>query len=104
MQFVRWFIISTPVLVGLVLVASAGVHSLFLGDPDAYRNSPLIAIELLLVVALCPTLALQPFVAVYAMWQRKWAELGAVVVSSVAAMGLWLVAMVLDEPTLVYIV
>lgn len=90
-----------PVALGLALVVAAVAHQSVVGT-IAYTMSGLVDVEVLLILGVLFTLALQlPLFAVLA-FQRKWRSLGIGVGCMVATVLLLGAAAVIDAPTLLW--
>ena len=86
---------------GMILVLSAWVHHTGINEGH-YATSPLIGVEMSLMICLFGFLIFQPILATFFLFKRQWQSLGFVVVNTVLAMIFVAMAINLDAPTLVY--
>lgn len=91
---------SLPLCSGVLLV-SATLHILQLDSPG-YTSSPLIHVEMVMVVLVALLVVLQPFVAVFLCIKRQWRRIGVVGIKTVLGIASFVSAMHIDSPTLIY--
>ena len=76
-------------LCGMVLVVAAGVHrfQLDIAAPVAYTSSPLVAVELAIMLMMCLLFLLHIGCALYLVWKRRWRTLGILAISTAVGLG-----------------
>ena len=90
-----------PILFGLVLIFAALAHRRMLGSPD-YTNSPLVTVEVGLVVLLVLSIPLKVIAGVYFVVKKRWKSMLAAVLTAFFCVVALLISMVIDTATLVF--
>ncbi len=88
-------------LCGGILVMAAGLHRLQLGTPS-YSSSPLIQVEMILMLLVALLVFVHLLSAVVLLFKRRWRRLLIAGINTVAGIAAWLAAMSIDAPTLIY--
>lgn len=88
-------------LCGGVLVITAALHRIQLSSPG-YTSSPLIDVEMTLIVFILLLLVAQPPLAVFRCFKRQWRRIGIIGINTVVGIAALLAAMVIDSPTALY--
>jgi hypothetical protein len=96
-----WAIVWASASVGLLLLASSTVHRLGLGTPG-YARSPLVSIELALMVLLFLILLAQPALAIVHLVRRRPRGLIVVAVATGISLVALMAAMIIDGATLLH--
>jgi hypothetical protein len=86
---------------GITFVFSAWVHHAEINESH-YTTSPLIGVEMSLMICLSIFLIFQPILAIFFLFKRQWRSLGFVVVNTVLGMFFVAMAINLDAATLIY--
>jgi hypothetical protein len=86
---------------GVILVLSAWVHNVGINESH-YTTSPLIGVEMSLLICFSIFLIFQPILAIFFLFKRQWRSLGFVVVNTVLGMFFVAMAISLDAATLIY--
>ncbi len=89
-------------LCGGMLVLAAGLHRLQLGSPNSYRSSPLIPVEMILMLLVILLELAYLLSAMVLLVTRRWRQLLIAGINMVVGLGAWLAAMAIDAPTLIY--
>jgi hypothetical protein len=93
-------------ILGLVLISAAAAHRLQLAgaqDLKAYTTSPLIYIELILMVLLLILLVVpSPIYAIYLIVKKQWRDLGVLAINCVLGTISLVAAMAIDSSTLIF--
>ena len=87
--------------VGLALLFVALLHRIQLGMPG-YATSPLIDIQIYLVLLIIVVLFVYPFLMFFLFFQQKLECIRILVINAAIGMVAWVAAMVINAPTLVY--
>ena len=87
--------------VGLALLFFALLHRIQLGMPG-YATSPLIDIQIYLVLLIIVVLFVYPFLMFFLFFQQKLECIRILVINAAIGMVAWVAAMVINAPTLVY--
>ena len=89
-----------PCLLGTLFMAAAGAHRLQQADLGAYRQSLLIPLEFLLLIAAAGTLLVTLPACLALLFTRKWRLLGHATASSAITVGLIIAGVQLDAAAL----
>lgn len=84
-----------------VLLLTATLHRIGLDSPG-YTSSPLIPLEMILMIIVAVLILTQPILAVICCFQRQWRNLGIIAINTVVGIAAWLGALYIDSPTLIY--
>ena len=89
-------------IVLLVLGASVVIHFSQIDDPRAYRNSPLIGVEIVGVVVTCFSVPVHLVRAIYFAFRRTFRRVASSTVFAVVTIAIIAWAMWYDAPTIIY--
>ncbi len=84
-----------------VLLLTATLHRIGLDSPS-YTRSPLIPVEMILLIIVAVLILVQPILVVICCFQRQWRKLGIIAINTVVGIAALLGAMYIDSPTLIY--
>ncbi len=99
------FVLRWPLLIcGGVLICAAAAHRLQLNltEPQAYTSSPLVGVEMILMITLLILLVISPLYAIFLMLKQQWLEFGILAINVVIGIVCLVVAWSVDAPTLLY--
>ena len=84
-----------------ILLISATIHRLGLESPG-YTSSPLIHVEMIMMIFVALLVLVQPLLAIFLCFKRRWRQLGIVAINTVVGIGALYAAMHIDSPTLIH--
>ena len=93
--------ISGPLVVSAVFVAAAALHRLGI-EGEGYVNSPLIKVEILLMLLLMLSLPVIFITAIVFVFTRGWKPALLVALNIIIVIAAIMMGMTLDSPTLIY--
>ena len=92
-----WGILALSVM----LIAAATMHRIRLNTDD-YSRSPLVAVEMFLMMVIALFVLVQALILLWSWWQRRWHVVRACGINSIIGIGALISAMLIDAPTLMY--
>ena len=90
-----------PILFGVMLLLAAFAHRRMLGLPE-YTTSPLVTLEVILVVLLVVSVPVKVIAGVYFVVKTRWKSMLAAVLTAFFCVVALLLSMVIDGATLVF--
>jgi hypothetical protein len=88
-------------LCGGVLVMTAALHRLQLSSAG-YTSSPLIDVEMTLIIFILLFLVAQPPLAVFRCFKKQWRRIGIIGINTVIGIAALIAAMIIDSPTILH--
>ena len=101
MNVLRLIAVLSPIPVGMLLSAAAGLHKLQYGQ-GSYTHSPLVRILILLAAVQLLVLGAQPIIWLGLALSKQWRWLPGSLVAGAIGCGLLVLAVALDAATLLY--